>query len=391
MSYALMNKFLYCEINIIGFIITGILLNKSIRISGYKTASVAQKTFCFMLLNMLGLFVLDGATWLLDGVSFSGSRIVYYTCLAIYFSLNPLVGFFWGIYVKAKTYGKNPRHLGKMVIYSIPVIINTIMAFSSPVTGWLFYIGSDNKYYRGSLYLCNFVLSFVYYIVSTYIVAKAMKNNFGMCDKKELKYLMLFPIMPFMGMAIQSVLYGISVIYISVLIAFLIIFLNVQNEQIYTDSATGLNNRRYLNNYLGEKAVTRRKGVLGVILIDLDYFKILNDTYGHTVGDKALKDVADILKKSLNMKDDCISRFGGDEFVVALERNAKEDIYEVIDNIKEGLKKFNDSNVREYKLSFSIGCTVHDAVTNINADMLLKNADLDMYHNKEINHSIING
>jgi diguanylate cyclase (GGDEF)-like protein len=100
--------------------------------------------------------------------------------------------------------------------------------------------------------------------------------------------------------------------------------LNAANEQLrqqaVIDSMTGVANRRGLTEFFTrEWRVAKRTGQpITVLMVDVDFFKLFNDTYGHSVGDDCLKTVADILKESVNRGGDMVARFGGEEFVVVL-------------------------------------------------------------------------
>lgn len=82
----------------------------------------------------------------------------------------------------------------------------------------------------------------------------------------------------------------------------------------YTDSLTGLHNRRSVEHFL-HRAMTEHKTPLSVILLDIDYFKSVNDTLGHTEGDAVLKEVARRLSRQVR-DTDCVSRWGGEEFLI---------------------------------------------------------------------------
>jgi len=100
--------------------------------------------------------------------------------------------------------------------------------------------------------------------------------------------------------------------------------LQFANEKLETltleDSLTGLHNRRYFEMQLESewKRETREQKVLTLMIIDIDYFKLYNDTYGHAEGDVCLKKVAQVLQSCLNRSADIIARIGGEEFVVML-------------------------------------------------------------------------
>ncbi len=92
-------------------------------------------------------------------------------------------------------------------------------------------------------------------------------------------------------------------------------------EQLsYLDGLTGIANRRKFDVYLNEswKHASRENNVLGLLMIDIDYFKAYNDTYGHLEGDRCLRDIAQTLATFIRREEDLLARYGGEEFVVIL-------------------------------------------------------------------------
>ncbi len=96
-------------------------------------------------------------------------------------------------------------------------------------------------------------------------------------------------------------------------------YMDILREQSLRDQLTGLYNRRFLDETIDKIAaqIKRRGTTLGILMVDVDYFKEVNDTYGHDIGDKVLKEVAKILTKSVR-ESDLVIRFGGEEFLVVL-------------------------------------------------------------------------
>ena len=145
-----------------------------------------------------------------------------------------------------------------------------------------------------------------------------------------------------------------------------------------TDPLTGLYNRHYFY----ERLKNRRKGEsLTLCCIDLDHFKYINDTYGHQVGDEALKAIANLLRK--NFTEGFITRMGGDEFVVALFNvNDRNVVREQMERVMHDLKEYFRSDDRMRPLSMSIGIAKTEN-EHADLDMLLHQSDDAMYWSKE--------
>ena len=91
-------------------------------------------------------------------------------------------------------------------------------------------------------------------------------------------------------------------------------------NQAYTDSLTGIYNRRYFEETIKHimNLLSRTDAHLSILMLDIDYFKQYNDTYGHHEGDNCLKKVAEILSDTLSRDEDFVARYGGEEFIIAL-------------------------------------------------------------------------
>jgi diguanylate cyclase (GGDEF)-like protein/PAS domain S-box-containing protein len=161
------------------------------------------------------------------------------------------------------------------------------------------------------------------------------------------------------------------------------------HELAYFDQLTGLPNRRFLIDELGQiLARNGRAGRHGALLfLDLDHFKLLNDTMGHDVGDLLLREVARRLRRALR-EGDHLARLGGDEFVIVLENlghtpaAATAEVQAVGRKILEVLGEPFDLAGRPYASSPSIGATLFDGHPG-GIDTLLRQADLAMYRAKE--------
>jgi len=156
----------------------------------------------------------------------------------------------------------------------------------------------------------------------------------------------------------------------------------------YTDSLTGLHNRRYFN-FIYErelKRAKRNKTYITFMMLDIDYFKQYNDTYGHIEGDYALKTVAKVLQETLKRPSDYVFRLGGEEFGVLCsdtdQSNSAKLARDICDAVRSRELKHENSKVSEF-LTISIGvvcCIADDALDD---EVLISRADEMLYEAKE--------
>ena len=151
----------------------------------------------------------------------------------------------------------------------------------------------------------------------------------------------------------------------------------------YHDALTGLPNRYMLNDYIKQKLISCKMDnkTLGIMFIDLDRFKFINDTLGHNVGDLILKQAARRIIKCVR-KSDLVCRQGGDEFVVVLDDIDKQRISLIADRILDVFKRPFRVNQHEMYSTPSIGICFYPDDGGC-GETLIKNADAAMYLAKE--------
>ncbi len=155
-------------------------------------------------------------------------------------------------------------------------------------------------------------------------------------------------------------------------------------EMATIDGLTGLVNHRTFQEKLDEylQRAKRYNTKTAVVLMDIDHFKSVNDSYGHPMGDEVLRQVSKILKASVRNVD-LVARYGGEEFVLILEEVTKESVYTLTNRIREEIKKiiFNSKGT-EFSISISMGFSIFGE-SSYDKKELISLADKALYFSKE--------
>ncbi|MDH3352840.1 MAG: GGDEF domain-containing protein [Nanoarchaeota archaeon] len=146
------------------------------------------------------------------------------------------------------------------------------------------------------------------------------------------------------------------------------------------DEKTGVYNHQFFKTVFGMETEKAKEGKekLCLAMIDIDFFKKFNDTYGHLVGDEILIELTKNLAMHLR-KYDILARFGGEEFLVLLPETTAHRARQIAERLRKGLWK-NDK-LKKYKVTISIGVTEYKARDNM--ERMIKRADKALYISKE--------
>ncbi|WP_297424010.1 GGDEF domain-containing protein [Clostridium sp.] len=149
-------------------------------------------------------------------------------------------------------------------------------------------------------------------------------------------------------------------------------------NQATIDGLTGLYNHRYIYDRLEEeiKHCSRNKCTFAVMILDIDHFKRINDTYGHLTGDKILRDLAAILRENIGQTD-LVGRYGGEEFLIMLTDTSLGDGFEVAEKIRTVVEKMEF--VKNIHLTISIGI---EEYSGDKVSELIEKADCKLYQAK---------
>ncbi len=263
--------------------------------------------------------------------------------------------------------------------YITPNITARIVIISLVISGIGFYsIWVLNKDKRNEFQFLEFLLSWVFIVHSTYLLARAYVTYVET------------PILDFMNTNTLQALSFFDVFMFSILITFGFSFLlnkELQSRLKYlseTDSLTGILNRGAFLKLIEQQSDHHKKNQtpISLVMIDIDHFKQVNDTYGHKVGDKALVHTTNIINSKLE-KEQVLGRLGGEEFCIALPDT---NLVKAIDIAQEVLSSLSSSPLIEdsitLNLTISIGVAEHQSNSNKIEDTL-QYADEALYKAKE--------
>ncbi|WP_196594021.1 GGDEF domain-containing protein [Pectinatus sottacetonis] len=150
------------------------------------------------------------------------------------------------------------------------------------------------------------------------------------------------------------------------------------------DALTGLYNRRYLDDNLKKNwhFCAKQKNTLTVCLIDIDFFKNFNDSYGHLCGDKILRKIANVLKEKITFSNAFVARYGGEEIIIVLPSLSIKQGSLLAENIRKSIEAIYIRYQSNQKLQVTVSIGVSSIIPHtdcINPDILIKQADTALY------------
>ena len=184
------------------------------------------------------------------------------------------------------------------------------------------------------------------------------------------------------GGYIQAQFYGTLLMWSFTAYSLIVVYIFLQLRMVHIDDLTGAWTRSTFEHCIRKKTKNKYSEVFGLIILDIDELKRINDEYGHYEGDYALRTTVELIKSVLK-KTDIIARTGGDEFLIILDCDSKDKMDHTVERIKLKLKKHNEISNKKYKLDCSIGAELYDS-DYTDFDAFMQHVDSLMYKNKRL-------
>jgi len=298
----------------------------------------------------------------------------------LYMLSTGILSYCWFVYTENKlNRGREPNRKA-LILASIPLIVFAAICVSSPWTGLVYYVDGNAVCHPGSLFFTRLIVCYGYLAAASIHALYRFVNDGDRTERTHDLTLASFVVLPAAGSALAALVHGLPAVWPATTFSLLMVFVNFQVAQISTDGLTGLNNRRKFDEHL--RAVlsdTHRSKLVYLFLADINYFKSINDTFGHLEGDAALVRTGALLQGVCGSRDAFIARYGGDEFAVILRCDSPADMNSLLSELDNIFHASSEESGKGYELSLCVGHAVCAQDQDLAPDELIAAADSSLY------------
>lgn len=301
---------------------------------------------------LLALTVLDSAESLLSDMTAESWVVTLRTLFsAICYTLRPLIVMMlvFIIYSKAN------------ILIIIPAVLNALLSFSAFFTDIVYTIKPTNEYHGGPLALTPYVIS-LFYIVGLFFVAFRELANRCVEEGIVIMFLALGGCLA----ALLAFLNHSEVVNITYATEILLYYVFIYSQHTKRDTLTGLFNRQAFYNDIN----THTSAITGIISMDMNELKWMNDNSGHEAGDKALRTVSDCFRKPSDLRDR-IYRIGGDEFMVICRGRTPAEVSDLTEDMRSAVNETGYSCAFGFSVKGSPEEMVHEADEHMYTDKMI--------------------
>lgn len=372
--------FFYTEANIVCIVILAILL---INDRFHSTKQEKQIWFNKTIIMHIIYFISD-ICWagVLSGQLPRTRLLVGLFNFTNFIMLN-LLAFEWFMYMAAAEKMPFRKSIRRRSMWRIPMTVSIavmVIAYIAAPTFWISESGELNDWYYPL-----FIFTPVLYLAAAFVIS--MRNARKTESREDRKLYRLIGIYPLGVVAfglVQTFALNAPLFCFGCTIMMLFFYIENMQSLVSVDSLTRLNNRGQINRYM-ERTQYRENFRMAVMMIDIDRFKEINDTYGHAEGDRALVLVSEALKQVADRTGPSVflGRYGGDEFTMFVQCGEGDTVPEqIVDEVRQILAEKQAQNKLPYDLQISAGC---DSLKNKDdtLEACLVRADEKLYEDKK--------
>lgn len=358
------------QINIFAFMIL-VTLYLIIRTRS-KVKSYGKTLLKLMMLATGIAIIVEPLTWIFDGLLFPGAFFLEYSTNMALFMMGPIIGGLAISYVDYSVF-KDPNRIRKKMYYMHLSLLTLFILFYNVFNPIYFDVDPiTNGFKSGVLKEVHYAVLAGVYLYMLYFIVK----NKNKLSRQAFWIFINFFALPILGMVALLFDSKLHFSWTVIVLGILVIYIFLESSTNEEDYLTKLYNRKSSELYITHMFET--KEAFGVIILDLNLFKNINDNFGHLAGDIVLIEFAKTLQKVF-YKDSLVARIGGDEFFVVM-RNPNEDYLQKINHVKHLLKTHENPHMNTLTFGYGYQAYNHD----LTIDEMYSSADQKMYQNKRL-------
>ena len=308
----------------------------------------ARKTFMIVLVTTLLAMLSELVYDVCVGMTGVVGNIILYNSSFLYFFFQVAAYYLTVLFIDYQLNGDRARTKkmawligGVLGAHLLALILNGFIPFYFVITP------GDNLYVQGDWYVVRLLFSYLPGVISFINLYASRKN---VVREHTILMSLVFVLMA-TGSSLDLMSSSLKLTWPCSAGSLLFAYFFIIRAELHVDVLTGVNNRRSCEEYIRSITESAKHQDYHFIMLDLDGFKTINDSFGHVQGDQALRDTALLLRRSFR-KDDFIARYGGDEFLVIAQTSNAE---RLVDRLQAEFAKFNSEESRVYRLEASIG------------------------------------
>lgn len=311
-------------------------------------------------------------------LSINNDMYVWLILIAYFFMLLNAV--IWSEFAISRAHNPSPvlTTIIRMLYFVVFVLLTCRIAFRDT---HLFLYFEDGVQKYGPLDDVQSYACLLIYLLLMFVLIARYNDKADFAYKEVHGKLLFANSVVLIALLIYVVFFYPYIVWIGQMLVLLYIYMSNQRSSIYNDELTHLYNRRMMIKDMSEKMKDNRGWSL--LLFDVDFFKKINDNYGHSEGDRALAKVASVLDGVARANEACAYRYAGDEFIIIVDTTDDAILRNICAEIDSRLETGNQEDNLPYALSLSSGFAVYDEALATTIPDIIELADMRMYEIKK--------
>lgn len=359
------------------FMLLILLATIIIKKEDFKYSSRLLKTVIIMTSVIL---VIEILSWAWNEIDETYARILNYIFNMLFFMSGPVIVGIFSSYVDYMNF-KDKKRLKRRWYYMQLVIFFAVLTIINFFTPIVFSISPENVYARESF--MNVAFASVFLLI-LYMIFITFKNRHHL-EKEVFFSVLVISLIPLIGGILQMIFYGLLIMWAFVGLAVVVAYIYTETVSNTKDYLTKLYTRLIMHEYLDRMLEINAE--ITLVLIDLDDFKDINDTYGHKEGDRVLVEFSNLLRQAVP-EESMISRLGGDEFLVVIRSIGKKYLESFLIKLAEETAEHNRRQDKT-EIRYSIGFSKREKGSTESIDDLFVQCDKAMYKEKALHKASV--